>query len=56
MVPGWPRLSGLGLVEWLGRAAWTSSAALAAVALAAYRALFEAGARIKAESDECLER
>jgi hypothetical protein len=50
-VGGWPALSRLGLVQWLGRAPWVSSAALIALALVAYRGLMTIGVRVKAESE-----
>jgi len=50
-IDGWPTLSGVGVVEWLGGAPWISSAALAALTLPAYRAMLHLGVRVKAESE-----
>jgi hypothetical protein len=50
-VDGWPALSQLGVVEWLGRAPWSSNAVLIAVALLAFRALMRVGIRVKASSE-----
>ena len=50
-VDGWPALSGVGVVEWLGGAPWVSSAALAALTLLAYRAMLHIGVRVKAASE-----
>lgn len=50
-VDGWPALSQSGVVRWLGRAPWISSAALIALALVAYRALMQVGVRVKAPSE-----
>ena len=50
-VDGWPALSGVGVVEWLGGAPWISSAALAALTLLAYRAMLHIGVRVKAASE-----
>lgn len=50
-VDDWPALSQLGVVEWLGRAPWSSNAVLIAVALIAYRALMRIGVRVKAASE-----
>jgi hypothetical protein len=47
----WPALSRIGVVEWLGGAPWISSALIAALALAAYRALLQVGVRVKAASE-----
>ena len=47
----WPALSQTGLVEWLGGAPWISITILVALALLAYRALLEAGVRVKAASE-----
>jgi hypothetical protein len=50
-VDDWPALSRLGVVEWLGRAPWISSAVLLVLALLAYRALMHVGVRVKASSE-----
>jgi hypothetical protein len=50
-VDGWPALSEIGMVEWLGGAPWISSAALIAIALFAFRALMRVGIRVKAASE-----
>jgi hypothetical protein len=47
----WPALSQVGLVEWLGRAPWISSAVILALALWAYHALMQLGVRVKAASE-----
>jgi hypothetical protein len=50
-VDDWPALSRTGVVDWLARAPWISSAALFALALVAYRALMRLGVRVKAASE-----
>jgi len=50
-VDGWPALSAVGVVEWLGGAPWISSAALIATALLAFRGLMRVGIRVKAASE-----
>jgi hypothetical protein len=50
-IDDWPALSQLGVVEWLSGAPWISSAALIALAMAAYRTLMLAGVRVKAASE-----
>ena len=50
-VDGWPALSEVGIVEWLGGAPWISSAALIVVALLAFRTLTRVGIRVKAASE-----
>jgi ABC-2 family transporter protein len=47
----WPALSQSGVVEWLARAPWLSSAVLFALALVAYRGLMRLGVRVKAASE-----
>lgn len=53
-IEGWPALSEVGPVAWLGGAPWVSSAALAAVTMLAFRALMRVGLRIKAASESHL--
>jgi len=53
-VDNWPALSRLAVVEWLGRAPWLSSAAVAALVLAALHGLMRIGVRVKASSEACL--
>jgi hypothetical protein len=50
-IEGWPALSEVGPVAWLGGAPWISSALLVALALAAFRALMRFGIRVKAASE-----
>jgi hypothetical protein len=51
---GWPAFSRMAIVEWLAGAPWISIAVIVALALTAYRALMEAGVRVKAASEEHL--
>lgn len=50
-IDGWPVLSEVGVVGWLGGAPWISNAALLALALLAFRGLVRLGVRIKAASE-----
>lgn len=50
-VDDWPAASQAGVVEWLARAPWISSAALIALALVAFRGLLRLGVRVKAATE-----
>jgi hypothetical protein len=50
-VEGWPALSRLAVVEWLGGAPWISIAVIAAPVLLLYRVLMQAGVRVKAAGE-----